>query len=35
MKQPDNYDGPDLKVVVKDNNLEGEALSTFVRDFMK
>ena len=35
MKQPEDYDGPDVKIVVKENNLEGEALNTFVKDFMK
>jgi hypothetical protein len=35
MKKPEDYDGPDVKIVGKDNNLEGEALNTFIRDLMK
>ena len=35
MKKPEGYDGPDVKIVSKDNNLEGEALNSFVRDLMK
>lgn len=35
MKKPEDYNGPDVKIVSKDNNLEGEALNTFVRDLMK
>jgi|LauGreDrversion4_2_1035121.scaffolds.fasta_scaffold65538_6 hypothetical protein len=35
MKKPEGYDGPDVKIVSKDNNLEGDALNSFVRDLMK
>ena len=35
MKKPADYDGPEVKIVVKENNLDGEALNTFVKDFMK